>query len=203
MVAAVAAGSCVLGAGVASATPTVLESKSESKVTDDGWVVSVSASELSANPVPNLARSPFTREGFFSSKTTGTVAGAGTVPVRSGYVEQGLQVGCEVDVSSGATVGLAASLGPSVGVSLTGPNAGVTASVGPSVSAQVKPGTITTISLGSKDLAGARASVSTSNLHVKIDGCLGAVSIRSYSLFAVSTATSDDSLYVYSEPTWL
>lgn len=200
---AAASVSVVGAAGVAAAEPTKLESKSESKTTDDGWVLGVSATELSANPVPNLALSRFTREGFFSSKTTGTISGTGTAPVRSGYIEQGLQVGCEVDVSSGATVGLAMTLGPSIGISMTGPNAGVNANVGPSVSAQIKPGTITTIPLGKKDLEGVKASVSTSNLHIKVDGCFGAVSIRSYSMIAASTATSDDSLYVYSEPTWL
>ncbi len=204
VVAAVAASAVAWGTcGVASAEPTNLESKSDSKTTDDGWVLGVSATELSANPVPNLAMSRFTREGFFSSKTTGTITGSGTVPVRSGYIEQGLQVGCEIDVSSGATVGLAMTLGPSIGISMTGPNGGISANVGPSISAQVKPGTITTIPLGKKDLEGAKASVSTSNLHVKVDGCFGAVSIRSYSMLAASTATSDDSLYVYSEPTWL
>ncbi len=203
VVAAVAGGCVVAGSGASVADPVVLESKSDSKITDDGWVLGVSATELSANPVPNLALSRFTREGFFSSKTTGTITGTGTAPVRTGYIEQGLQVGCQVDVSSGATLGLAMTLGPSLGISLTGPNAGLSANVGPSISAQVKPGTITTIPLGSKDLEGARASVSTSNMHIKIDGCFGAVSIRSYSMIAASTATSDDSLYVYSEPTWL
>ena len=204
VVAAVAAGAVVVGTcGVASAEPTKLESKSDSKTTDDGWVLGVSATELSANPVPNLAASRFTREGFLSSKTTGTITGSGTAAVRTGYIEQGLQVGCAVDVSSGVTAGLAMTIGPSVGISMTGPNAGLNANIGPSISAQVKLGTITTIPLGKKDLEGARASVSTSNLHVKVDGCFGAVSIRSYSMLAASTATSDDSVYVYSEPTWL
>jgi hypothetical protein len=204
VVTSVAAGVVMLGgSGFASAVPTALESKADSKTTDDGWVIGVKASELSANSVPNLALTQFTREGFFSSKTTGTITGRGTSAVRTGYIEQGLQVGCQVDVSSGVTVGLAASIGPSVGVSVTGPNAGVNANVGPSVSTQIKPGTITTIPLGKKTLEGAKASVTTSNLHVKIDGCLGGVSIRSYSMLAVSTSASDDSLYVYSEPTWL
>ena len=41
------------------------------------------------------------------------------------------------------------------------------------------------------------------NVHVKVDACMGPVTIRSYAQFAVSTATADNSVFVYSDPTWL
>lgn len=193
-------------AGSASATPTALPEKFASTVTDDGWTLDLTATKLSANPVPNLATTAFTREGFVSAKVTGTISGAGDSAVKTGYVEQGLQIGCQIDVSSGLGLGLGFSLGPSVGVSISGvpsANIGVNASVNPSIQTTIAPGTITTIPLGKKDLEAAKASITAENVHVKVDACMGPVTIRSYAQFAVSTATSDNSVFVYTDPTWL
>ena len=193
-------------AGTASATPTPMADKFASTVTDDGWTLDLAATKLSANPVPNLATTAFTREGFVSAKVTGTISGAGDTAVKTGYIEQGLQIGCQIDVSSGLGLGLGFSLGPSVGVSISGvpsANIGVNASVNPSIQTTIAPGTITTIPLGKKDLEAAKASITAENVHVKVDACMGPVTIRSYAQFAVSTATSDNSVFVYSDPTWL
>ena len=193
-------------AGSASATPTALPDEFASTVTDDGWTLDLAATKLSANPVPNLATTAFTREGFVSAKVTGTISGAGSSAVKTGYIEQGLQIGCQIDVSSGLGVGLGFSLGPSVGVSISGvpsANIGVNASVNPSIQTTIAPGTVTTIPLGKKDLEAAKASITAENVHVKVDACMGPVTIRSYAQFAVSTAVSDNSVFVYSDPTWL
>jgi hypothetical protein len=193
-------------AGGASATPTALPDKFASTVTDDGWTLDLAATKLWVNPVPNLATTAFTREGFVSAKVTGTISGAGDSAVKTGYVEQGLQIGCQIDVSSGLGVGLGFSLGPSVGVSISGvpsANVGVNASVNPSIQTTIAPGSITTIPLGKKDLEAAKASIMAENVHVKVDACMGPVTIRSYAQFAVSTASSDNSVFVYSDPTWL
>ena len=193
-------------AGTASATPTALPDKFVRTVTDDGWTLDLAATKLSANPVPNLATTAFTREGFVSAKVTGTITGSGDSAVKAGYIEQGLQIGCQIDVSSGLGLGLGFSLGPSVGVSISGvpsANIGVNASVNPSIQTTIAPGTITTIPLGKKDLEAAKASITAENVHVKVDACMGPVTIRSYAQFAVSTAVSDNSVFVYSDPTWL
>nr|WP_259468286.1 MspA family porin [Rhodococcus sp. SBT000017] len=193
-------------AGTASATPTPLADKFASTVTDDGWTLDLTASNLSVNPVPNVATTAFTREGFVSAKVTGTITGAGETAVKTGYIEQGLQIGCQIDVSSGLGVGLGFSFGPSVGVSISGvpsANIGVNASVNPSIQATIAPGTITTIPLGIKDLESSKASITAENVHVKVDACMGPVTIRTYAQFAVSTSTSDNSVFVYSDPTWL
>lgn len=203
--AAVMVGSAAF-AGTASATPTPLADKFASTVTDDGWTLDLTASNLSVNPVPNVATTAFTREGFVSAKVTGTITGAGETAVKTGYIEQGLQIGCQIDVSSGLGVGLGFSFGPSVGVSISGvpsANIGVNASVNPSIQATIAPGTITTIPLGIKDLESSKASITAENVHVKVDACMGPVTIRTYAQFAVSTSTSDNSVFVYSDPTWL
>lgn len=203
---ACAATALTFGLVTAGATPTSLADKAAVVVTDDGWTLDLTATKLSANPVPNLATTTFTREGFISAKVTGAISGAGESAVRTGYIEQGIQIGCQVDVSSGLALGLGFSFGPSVGVSISGvpsANLGVNASVNPSVQSTLAPGTITTLPLGKKDLEGAKASITAENLHVKVDACLGPVTIRTYAQLSVSTATADNTLFVYSDPTWL
>lgn len=116
---ALGAAAAFLSAGTAAAED--LAPRTATVATVDGWDVSVTASDLSVRPVPNLAGSPFTREGFVSATVTGEVHGQGTAPVRSGTVEQGIQIGCGVDVSSGATLGLNATFGPNVGITMAGP----------------------------------------------------------------------------------
>ena len=49
-------------------TPTALADKFASTVTDDGWSLDLAATKLSSNPVPNLATTAFTREGFVSGE---------------------------------------------------------------------------------------------------------------------------------------
>ncbi|WP_182358642.1 MspA family porin [Tomitella gaofuii] len=198
---ALGAAAAFLSAGTASAEE--LAPRTATVTTVDGWDVSVTASDLSVHPVPNLAGSPFTREGFVSATVTGEVQGQGTAPVRSGKVEQGIQIGCGVDVSSGATLGLNATFGPNVGITMAGPSAGLSATAGPSVSIQVKPGQITSLSLGEKQMQGPAATISAHGVHLKVDGCWGPVSVRTFAMVAISTDTSDDSAYVYSDPTWL
>ena len=82
---AVAALSCgVVFAGSASATPTALAAQFASPVPGAGWSVDLAATKLSANPVPNLATTAFTREGFVSAKVTGAIGGAGDSAGRGG-----------------------------------------------------------------------------------------------------------------------
>ncbi|MGB2720455.1 MAG: MspA family porin [Rhodococcus sp. (in: high G+C Gram-positive bacteria)] len=192
--------------GTASAAPVQLADKSTQTVSDDGWNLSLTANELTVDSVPNLATTPFTREGFVSAKVTGRITGEGTVPVKTGYIEQGLQIGCQVDVSSGLAVGLGFSIGPTAGVTISGipgANLGVSASVSPSIQTTLVPGTITTVPLGKKNLEGSRGSIDADAIHVKIDACYGPVTVRTYAQLSVSTPTADNSLFVYSDPTWL
>lgn len=98
------------GAGVGGATPMPLASKHDRLVTDDRWTLDLNASELVVNPTSNIANSASSLEGWVSSKVNATISGAGTQPVQSAILEQFLVVGCQVDVSDGATLGLGFSI---------------------------------------------------------------------------------------------
>ncbi|WP_440717516.1 MspA family porin [Gordonia oryzae] len=196
---------CV-GGGGAYATPTPLASTYDHTTTDDGWNLELRANELVVNPMSNIANAPTSREGWISARVGAKISGNGDQPVTSGVLEQFLVVGCQVDVSDGATLGLGFSAGPNVGVTISGvpgANIGASASVSPSISAKIAPGKITEISLGKKTLATDHASIRIKRAHVSVDGCLGPTTVRVIARFSVSTPTADDTLNVYSARTWL
>ncbi|MFQ6328361.1 MspA family porin [Nocardia sp. CWNU-33] len=185
----------------ASADP--VADTSREVTTDDGWQVRITKVAENLDRVPNLAASPFTREGFVRLKAVADITGHGRVPVNSGSVTLGYQIGCQVDVSNGLTIGLSAAIGPNIGISVGGANAGASALAIPSVSFSPKPGTITTVPFGTKELSGAHASITADQVQIKVDSCMGPVSLRSYAIASTSTADADNSVAVYGDPIWL
>ncbi|MFW0792137.1 MspA family porin [Gordonia sp. CPCC 205333] len=193
-------------AGTANATPTPLASKHDHLVTDDGWNIDLRASELVVNPMSNVANSFASREGWVSSRVKGTITGAGREDVQSAILEQVLIIGCQVDVSDGATLGLATSIGPNASVNISGvPSASIggSASVAPSISSKLAPGKISEFSLGKKTLQTDHASIRAKKIRVSVDGCVGPTTVRLLARFSVSTKTSDDTTTVYSARMWL
>ncbi|MGV9679285.1 MspA family porin [Nocardia sp. NPDC003482] len=192
--------SCVLAGLVASGSAVAepLTDKSREVVTDDGWQMRVTKTSENLDRYPNLAATPFTREGFVSLKAVADVDGMGSAPVNSGTLALGYQIGCQVDVTSGAAIGLA--IGPNISIGITS-GVGASASISPTV--YLKPGTITDIPFATKPLAGRHASISSDEVHIKIDGCMGPVSLRSYAQVSISTPTADSSLAVYGDPIYL
>ncbi|WP_454166328.1 MspA family porin [Gordonia iterans] len=199
-------GALLAPAALVSATPTPLASKRDRLTTDDGWRISLDAKQLVVNPMHNLADSPTSREGWISSKVEGRISGSGDQPVQAAILEHFLVVSCGLDVTDGATVGLGASIGPTVGVTISGvpsANLGASAMLTPSISAHIRPSRIAEISLGKKLFQGDRASIRVKRARVSIDGCLGRTSVRIIARLSVSTPTADDTINVFSARTWL
>ncbi|MGW4767222.1 MspA family porin [Nocardia sp. NPDC004278] len=203
---------CLLAAGVLSIVPAqsasadALPDQSRTVTTEDGWELTVTKAAENLDRVPNLADTAFTREGFVSLRAVADITGAGSASVNSGTLTMGYQIGCQIDVSNGISIGVAASVGPNVNV-MVAPTPGLSVGVGamamPSVSTTFKPGTITTIPFGTKALAGPHGSITTDQVQIKIDACMGPVSLRSYVIANISTNTADNSVAVYGDPIWL
>lgn len=191
-------------AAPASADP--LADKARAVDTDDGWRLTVTKTAENLDRYPNLAATMFTREGFVAIKGVAEISGAGTVPVQQGTVSLGYQIGCQVDVSTGLTVGMGLSVGPNASVTISqfpGATVGGSAAVTPNVSTTLKPGSITTVGFGTKPLAGPRASITADQIEVKVDACMGPVTLRSYVTARISTPTADNTVTVYGDPIWL
>lgn len=174
--------------------------------TEDGWELTISKTAEDVQRVPNLAATPFTREGFVTLSATAEIGGAGRTAVNSGTMQLGYQIGCQADVSNGVTAGLSAAIGPNATVTVVpspGLAVGASALALPNISATIKPGTVSTITLGTKPLAGPHASISVDQAQIKIDACAGAVSLRSFAMVSISTDTADNSVAAYGDPIWL
>ncbi|MEP9414261.1 MspA family porin [Gordonia sp. VNQ95] len=200
--AALAAAVAVMAAGVAGAAPSSFADQQTTKRTDDGWVVSAIKSHEQVRSVPPLNQSPWTREGFLSLKGEGVIVGSGSVPVQAGTVAVGFQIGCNADVTSGATVGI--SGGPSAQMNISYPPAVVLgATVTPNISTTLRPGTIADIPFGGKRMQTGAAGITVDGVHVKVDGCLGPVALRAYVTVSLSTALNDNTINVYGQPHYL
>jgi hypothetical protein len=131
-----------VSAGVAAADPLLVADVTQAADTDDGWHLSAALTRMTINSVPNMAATAFTREGFVTGKAAATIEGNGAVPVNSGTLVFGLQLGCQVDLSEGGSVGGDADIGINPGFS--GSNVlsdiGPYADVGGNVSINLLPG---------------------------------------------------------------
>jgi hypothetical protein len=184
----------VVGDGLARAAPLPMADVTQSAVTDDGWHVSASLSKMTVNSVPNMAATALTREGFVTGEASVTIDGNGKLPVTSGQLILGVQLGCQVDLSQGGNF----TLGGDAGIGLDpGPNA--YADIYPSVSINILPGNITTMGLGKKALKGRTGEITVHDAHVKVDGCGGPVVMRFFAYAEVSTDNGDDSVNTYGD----
>ncbi|RJO69027.1 hypothetical protein D5S18_30570 [Nocardia panacis] len=200
-VACLATTGLLLGTGVASAD--VVADKSRTTQTDDGWTLTVSKTAETLDRYPNLANTPTSREGFVSLKAIGEYTGAGSNKVDAGDITFGYQLGCQVDVTSGLQLGLGLSIGPNVGVTISGTpgvTVGGSAAVIPSVQTTLKPGSISTIAFGTKPLVGDRGSIAAEQVEIKVDACMGPVTLRSFATATIKTAATDHAVTVYGDP---
>ncbi|MBO0680502.1 MspA family porin [Mycolicibacterium sp. S2-37] len=178
-----------VGAGVAAAEPLPVADATRSAGTDDGWQLSASLTGMRINSVPNMAATAFTREGFVSGSATATIDGDGRVPVNSGTLVLGVQLGCQIDLSEGANLGI------------SNESDIVTSSpfedLSPFVSVTLQPGSITSLSLGRKSIKGRTGKIAVHDAHVHVDACGGPVSVRLFASAAIYTDNSDDSVNTY------
>ena len=191
-----------VGGGVATAEPLPVADVTQSADTDDGWHLSAALTRMTINSVPNMAATAFTREGFVTAKAAAMIDGSGAAAVNSGTLVLGLQLGCQIDLSEGGSVGGDAGIGINPGFNAGGSllsDFGPYASLDGNVSINLLPGTITNVGLGKKALKGRTGEIVVHDAHVKVDACGGAVSVRFFASAKIDTDTSDDSVNVYGD----
>ncbi|MEZ0049741.1 hypothetical protein ABIA30_000731 [Mycobacterium sp. MAA66] len=190
---------CVAG-GVAVAEPLPVADVQQSSNTEDGWHLGVALTQMTVNSVPNMAATAFTREGFVTGRAEATIDGSGSSAVNNGTLILGLQLGCQIDLSEGGSIGGDADLGINPGFSGNALNAiGPYADVEGNVSINLLPGTITNVGLGKKSLKGRTGGITVHDAHVKVDACGGPVSIRFFATVTIDTDKNDDSVNAYGD----
>nr|WP_225951305.1 MspA family porin [Mycobacterium sp. OAS707] len=189
------------GPGIAAADPLPVADVTQSADTDDGWHLSAALTKMTINSVPNMAATAFTREGFVTGKAVASIDGNGNSAVNSGMLIFGLQLGCQVDLSEGGSIGVDADAGISPGfnggnlLNIVGPYA----DIGGNASINLLPGNITNLGLGKKELKGRTGEIVVHDAHVKVDSCGGQVSVRFFATAMIDTDKSDDSVNAYGD----
>ncbi|WP_431231039.1 MspA family porin [Mycolicibacterium psychrotolerans] len=163
--------------------------------TPDGRTLTVVAKDETQLPVAPLTTSLSSRDWIVGGTFTGTTTGS----VSGGTLEAGYQVGCGVEMdkvkligSVGASLGNA-SLGTG-GLSLPG---SISFPVQGQIEVDPRPGTITNVVVDKKSFKGTSARVTLKDIHIKIDNCVGASSLRSYAVLTSSGTDADDIVAYY------
>ena len=160
----------------------------------DGRTLTVAAKDETQLPVAPLTTSLSSRDwlvgGTFTGDTTGSVAG--------GTLEVGYQIGCGVEMDkvklNGGLTGVLGNtnfggagviLPPSLAVQALG-----------QIEVAPRPGTVTNVSVNKKSFKGTSARVTLRDVHIKVDNCVGASSLRSYAILT-SSNTDDDDIVAY------
>lgn len=160
----------------------------------DGRTLTVAAKDETQLPIAPLTTSLSSRDwlvgGTFTGNTTGSVAG--------GTLEVGYQIGCGVEMDK---VKLNGGLTGVLGNTNFG---GTGVILPPSLALQAlgqievlpRPGTVTNVTVDKKSFKGTSARVTLRDIHIKVDNCVGASSLRSYAILT-SSNTDDDDIVAY------
>lgn len=160
----------------------------------DGRTLTVAAKNETQMPIAPLTTSLAARDwlvgGTFTGNTTGSVAG--------GTLEVGYQIGCGVEMDkvklNGALTGVLGNtnfggagviLPPSISIQAAG-----------QFEVEPRPGTVTNVTVDKKSFKGTSVRVTVRDIHIKVDNCVGASSLRSYAILT-SSNTDDDDIVAY------
>ena len=160
----------------------------------DGRTLTVVGKNETQLPVQPLTTSLSSRDWMVGGTFTGTTTGSGS----GGTLEVGYQIGCGVEMDkvklNGALTGILGNtnfggagviLPPSVSVQAAG-----------QFEVEPRPGTVTIVTVDKKSFKGTSVRVTARDVHIKVDNCVGASSLRSYAILT-SSNTDDDDIVAY------
>lgn len=162
----------------------------------DGRTITVMAKDETQLPVAPLTTSLSSREWLVG----GTFTGSGMGSVKGGTLEVGYQIGCGIEMDK---VKLNGSIGISGG-NIALDNGGRLSDLGAvafPISGQIevepRPGTVTNVQVDKKSYKGNEVRVTVKDVHIKVDNCVGASSLRSYAVLTSSATDADDIVAYY------
>jgi MspA len=164
--------------------------------TQDGRTLTVLGKEETQLPVAPLTTALSSRDWLVGGTFTGTVTGS----VNGGTLEAGYQIGCGIAMDK---IKLNGSIGISTGSAslantgvLTLP-AGITFPIQGQIEVEPRPGEVINVPVDKKTFKGTSSRVTLRDVHIKIDNCVGASSLRSYAVLTSSGTDTDDIVAYY------
>ena len=164
--------------------------------TQDGRTLTVAGKDETQLPVAPLTTALSSRDWLVGGTFTGNVTGS----VNGGSLEAGYQIGCGVAMDK---IKLNGSIGISTGSAslantgaLTIP-AGLTFPIQGQIEVEPRPGEVINVPVDKKTFKGTTTRVTLRDVHIKIDNCVGASSLRSYAVLTSSGTDTDDIVAYY------
>ena len=165
--------------------------------TQDGRTLTVSAKDETQLPVPPLTTALSSRDWLVGATFTGVVTGS----VDGGTLEVGYQIGCGIEMDK---IKLNGSIGVGLGNFSYNPTAAapiglgnVTVPIVGQFEVEARPGTVVQVPVDKKTFKGTTTRVTLRDIHVKVDNCVGASSLRSYAVLTSSGTDTDDIVAYY------
>lgn len=161
----------------------------------DGRTLTVAARDETQLPVAPLTTSLSSRDWLVGGTFTGTTTGS----VPGGTLEVGYQIGCGIEMDKVRLIG-------QLGVSAGNFNLGVdgfdvfdtlAAPIQGQIRVEPRPGTVTKVVVNKKTFQGTSSRVTLKDIHIKVDNCVGASSLRSYAILTSSSTDADDIVGYY------
>ena len=162
----------------------------------DGRTLTVVAKDETQLPVAPLTTSLSSREWLVGATFTGT----GMASVSGGTLEVGYQIGCAIEMdkvklNGSIGIGGSASLNPTAAAPLG--FGALTVPIQGQIEVEPRPGTITSVQVDKKSFKGNSTRVTVKDVHIKVDNCVGASSLRSYAVLTSSGTDADDIVAYY------
>lgn len=163
--------------------------------TSDGRTLTVVAKDETQLPVAPLTTSLSARDWLVGATFTGTTTG----DVNGGTLEVGYQIGCGVEMDKVKLIGsVGASFGnASLGASGFNAPGTIAFPIQGQIEVDPRPGTVTNVVVDKKSFKGTSARVTIRDVHIKVDNCVGASSLRSYAVLTSSSTDNDDIVAYY------
>jgi hypothetical protein len=162
--------------------------------TPDGRTLTVSATNETQLPVAPLTTALSSRDWLVGGTFLGNVTGS----VNGGTLEAGYQIGCGVamdKIKLNGSIGV--TVGPSIGTTGALAAGAFTVPIQGQIEVEPRPGEVINVPVDKKTFKGTNSRVTLKDVHIKIDNCVGASSLRSYATLTSSGTDSDDIVGYY------
>src|SRR5271166_4104916 len=164
--------------------------------TPDGRTLTVVGSNETQLPVPPLTTALSSRDWLVGGTFTGTTTGS----VNGGTLEAGYQIGCGVamdKIKLNGSIGIGTGSASLSNAGVLSIPAGVTFPIQGQIEVEPRPGEVINVPVDKKTFKGTQSRVTLRDIHIKIDNCVGASSLRSYATLTSSGTDSDDIVGYY------
>jgi hypothetical protein len=163
--------------------------------TQDGRTLTISGKDETQLPVAPLTTALSSRDWLVGGTFLGNVTGS----VNGGSLEAGYQIGCAVAMDKIKLNGSIGINAPTASLASTGALTlgGVSFPIQGQIEVEPRPGEVINVPVDKKTFKGTNSRVTLRDVHIKIDNCVGASSLRSYGVLTSSGPDTDDIVAYY------